>query len=61
MFNRPGPRKFFLSKIFKINYSSLTNFIIFEGLVDALEWLVGYINDIPEMIPRNFPWENLKS
>ncbi|GBC05894.1 hypothetical protein RclHR1_00650013 [Rhizophagus clarus] len=30
-------------------------------LVDALEWLVGYINDIPEMIPRNFPWENLKS
>ncbi|CAB4415302.1 unnamed protein product [Rhizophagus irregularis] len=30
-------------------------------LVDALEWLVGYINDIPEMIPGNFPWENLKS
>lgn len=30
-------------------------------LVDALEWLVGYINDIPEVIPKNFPWENLKS
>ena len=39
----------------------LTNFITFEGLVDALEWLVGYINDIPEIIPKNFPWENLKS
>ncbi|CAG8545736.1 4312_t:CDS:2 [Acaulospora morrowiae] len=30
-------------------------------LVDALEWLVGYINDIPEIIPKNFPWQNLKS
>ncbi|CAG8793629.1 5825_t:CDS:2, partial [Racocetra persica] len=30
-------------------------------LVDALEWLVGYINDIPEVIPENFPWKNLKS
>ncbi|CAG8437946.1 4635_t:CDS:10 [Acaulospora colombiana] len=30
-------------------------------LVDALEWLVGYINDIPEIIPEKFPWKNLKS
>ncbi|CAG8565316.1 16254_t:CDS:2 [Funneliformis mosseae] len=30
-------------------------------LVDALEWLVGYINDIPELIPKDFPWLNLKS
>ncbi|CAJ0898993.1 10333_t:CDS:2 [Entrophospora sp. SA101] len=29
-------------------------------LVDALEWLVGYINDMPEIIPKNFPYENLK-
>jgi len=28
-------------------------------LVDALEWLVGFINDIPEIIPKDFPWQNL--
>jgi hypothetical protein len=27
--------------------------------VDALEWLVGFINDIPEIIPKDFPWQNL--
>jgi iron complex transport system substrate-binding protein len=26
-------------------------------LVDAFEWLVGWINDRPEIIPRDFPWE----
>lgn len=25
-------------------------------LVDALEFLVGYLNDRPELIPRDFPW-----
>ncbi len=25
-------------------------------LVGALEWLVGWIQDRPELIPRNFPW-----
>lgn len=26
-------------------------------LVDAFEWLVGWINDRPELIPPGFPWE----
>jgi len=26
-------------------------------LVDAFEWLVGWLNDRPELIPTNFPWE----
>jgi iron complex transport system substrate-binding protein len=26
-------------------------------LVDAYEWLVGWINDRPEMMPRGFPWD----
>ncbi|KAI8821660.1 uncharacterized protein EV422DRAFT_614898 [Fimicolochytrium jonesii] len=26
-------------------------------LVDALEWLVGFIHDKPEYIPQGFPWE----
>lgn len=26
-------------------------------LVDAYEWLVGWINDRPELIPPGFPWE----
>ncbi len=25
-------------------------------LVDAFEWLVAYLNDRPEMMPRDFPW-----
>jgi len=26
-------------------------------LVDAFEWLVGWLNDRPELIPPGFPWE----
>ena len=26
-------------------------------LVDAYEFLVGYLNDLPDLIPRDFPWE----
>ncbi|MCC6428073.1 MAG: ABC transporter substrate-binding protein [Phycisphaerales bacterium] len=26
-------------------------------LVDAFEWLVGWINDRPDLIPAGFPWE----
>ncbi len=25
-------------------------------LIDALEWLVGWLNDRPELMPRGFPW-----
>lgn len=25
-------------------------------LIDALEWLVGWLNDRPEIVPRGFPW-----
>ncbi len=25
-------------------------------LIDALEWLVGWLNERPELIPRTFPW-----
>ncbi|TVQ77336.1 MAG: cobalamin-binding protein [Phycisphaeraceae bacterium] len=28
-------------------------------LVDAFEWLVGWLNDRPELIPSDFPWEPL--
>jgi iron complex transport system substrate-binding protein len=28
-------------------------------LVDAFEWLVGWINDRPELIPAGFPWRTL--
>lgn len=28
-------------------------------LIDAFEWLVGWLNDRPELIPANFPWEPL--
>ncbi len=64
MFNRPGPRKFFLIIICKFILMVcylIQTFLISKGLVDALEWLVGYINDIPEIIPKDFPWQNLKS
>lgn len=30
-------------------------------LVDAFEWLVGWMNDRPELIPRGFPWERFVS
>ena len=30
-------------------------------LVDAFEWLVGWINDRPELIPMDFPVESLPS
>lgn len=26
-------------------------------LIDAFEWLVGWLHDRPELIPPNFPWE----
>jgi iron complex transport system substrate-binding protein len=26
-------------------------------LVDAFEWLVGWLNEVPELIAENFPWE----
>ncbi len=26
-------------------------------LVDAFEWLVGWLNDRPEVMPKGFPWE----
>lgn len=26
-------------------------------LLDAYQWLVGWINDVPELIPPEFPWE----
>jgi len=26
-------------------------------LIDAYEWLVGWLNDRPELIPHDFPWE----
>jgi ABC-type Fe3+-hydroxamate transport system substrate-binding protein len=26
-------------------------------LIDAFEWLVGWLNDRPELIPKDFPWE----
>ncbi|TVQ33131.1 MAG: cobalamin-binding protein [Phycisphaeraceae bacterium] len=29
-------------------------------LVDAYEWLVGWLNDRPELIPKGFPWAELK-
>lgn len=25
-------------------------------LVDAYEWLVGWLNDVPDLVPRDFPW-----
>lgn len=28
-------------------------------LVDAYEWLVGWLNDRPELIPADFPWKTL--
>lgn len=28
-------------------------------LVDAYEWLVGWLNDVPSLIPAGFPWELL--
>ena len=28
-------------------------------LVDAYEWLVGWLNDRPELIPVDFPWRSL--
>jgi ABC-type Fe3+-hydroxamate transport system substrate-binding protein len=28
-------------------------------LVDAFEWLVGWLNDRPALMPRGFPWEPL--
>ncbi|MCA9282802.1 MAG: ABC transporter substrate-binding protein [Phycisphaeraceae bacterium] len=28
-------------------------------LVDAYEWLVGWLNDVPRLIPDGFPWESL--
>lgn len=28
-------------------------------LVDAYEWLVGYLNDLPDRIPEGFPWTKL--
>lgn len=28
-------------------------------LVDAFEWLVGWLNDRPELMPHDFPWEPL--
>ena len=28
-------------------------------LVDAYEWLVGYLNDLPDLIPEGFPWTPL--
>jgi ABC-type Fe3+-hydroxamate transport system substrate-binding protein len=28
-------------------------------LVDAFEWLVGWLNDLPDLIPDAFPWEPL--
>ncbi|KAJ3148800.1 hypothetical protein HDU86_007355 [Geranomyces michiganensis] len=30
-------------------------------LVDALEWLVGFMHDRPDLIPPNFPWEDWTS
>lgn len=30
-------------------------------LLDAFEWLVGWINDRPELIPPNFPWEPFRT
>jgi hypothetical protein len=30
-------------------------------LVDAFEWLVGWLNDRPELIPAGFPWERLST
>lgn len=29
-------------------------------LIDAFEWLVAWLNDRPELIPPNFPWEHFK-
>lgn len=29
-------------------------------LVDAFEWLVGWLNDQPHLIPEGFPWEPLR-
>lgn len=29
-------------------------------LVDAFEWLVGWLNDRPELMPEGFPWESWK-
>jgi len=26
-------------------------------LIDAFEWLVGWLNDRPELIPQDFPWQ----
>ena len=26
-------------------------------LIDALEWLVAWLNDRPELTPAGFPWE----
>ena len=28
-------------------------------LVDAFEFLVGYLNDVPRLIPTDFPWEGM--
>ncbi|MFM9996468.1 MAG: ABC transporter substrate-binding protein [Phycisphaerales bacterium] len=28
-------------------------------LIDALEWLTGWLNDRPDLIPHGFPWERL--
>ncbi|HZW08804.1 MAG TPA: ABC transporter substrate-binding protein [Phycisphaerales bacterium] len=30
-------------------------------LVDAFEWLVGWLNDRPGLMPRGFPWRPLRS
>jgi len=30
-------------------------------LVDAFEFLVGFLNDLPEFIPKDFPWSTLDS
>lgn len=29
-------------------------------LIDAFEWMVGWLNDRPELIPDRFPWEEMK-
>ncbi|MBS0198538.1 MAG: ABC transporter substrate-binding protein [Planctomycetes bacterium] len=30
-------------------------------IVDAFEWLVGWLNDRPELTPKNFAWEPMRS
>lgn len=29
-------------------------------LVDAYEWLVGWLNGVPSVIPEGFPWEAME-